>query len=156
MATTENDIKKLGRAELLELLIKQTSENEQLRKRLDEAEAQLAKKRIIMESCGSIAEASLQLSDIFNTAQAAADEYIESVKLYSETREEIFNRIEAEAKVEADRIISETKRKCRLMEEKTERKCEEMTRLAKKASEDYWNSVSEKLNFKKRGGGDEE
>lgn len=156
MATTEKDIKKLGRAELLELLIKQTSENEQLRNRLDEAEAQLAQRRIIMEKCGSIAEASLQLSNIFNAAQEAAQEYIESVKLHSETSEEIFNRIQTEAQAEANLLVSETKRKCRLMEEETERKCDEMVRLAKKASEDYWNSVSEKLNLKKQGEGENE
>lgn len=146
MAATEKDIKKLGRTELLELLIQQTEENERLRARLNDAEDQLSQRRIIMENCGSIAEASLQLSGVFNAAQAAAQEYLESIKLHSETREEIFNRIEAEARAEADLIISDAKRRCRIMEEDAERKCGEMTRYAKKASEDYWNSVSAKLN----------
>lgn len=162
MATTEKDIKKLGRAELLELLIEQTEENERLHAELTAAEEKLAQRHIIMDSCGSIAEASLKLSGIFDSAQTAAEEYLESIKYYSQSRKEIFDRTEAEAKEKAEKIIAdamaeaeqiaeETRRKCRLAEQETEKKCEEMKRYAKQASEEYWNSVSAKLNLKKSG-----
>ena len=44
-------------------------------------------KNIILNNAGSIAEASLKLNKVFETAQAAADQYVESVK--SMAREEI-------------------------------------------------------------------
>lgn len=140
-----NDIKKLGRAELLELLIAQVEENKELKTKLADVETQLADRRIIMEKCGSIAEASLHLNGIFDTAQRAAGEYLENVKLFSESREEIFRRYEEDASAMSERIIAEAERKCRLMEEDTAKKCDEMLRIARRESENYWNSVSARI-----------
>lgn len=145
MAFTEKDLKKLGRAELLELLIETTEENQDLRARLREAEARLEDRRMIMDQCGNIAEASLQLNSVFQAAQAAAQEYLDNVKIYSETREEIFLRIEGEAKETARRMLDETRRKCLALEEETKKKCDDMTLYARKASEEYWNAVSLKI-----------
>lgn len=142
----EKDIKKLGRAELLELLIVQTEETEKIQSRLADAEKQLADRRLVLDNCGSIAEASLQLSGIFDSAQRAADEYLRNVKIYSETREEIFRRYEAEASALAERMISEAEKKCQFLEEETKKKCEEMTRIARREAENYWDAVSAKLS----------
>lgn len=140
----DNDIKKLGRAELLEILINQAKEIENLRARLSDAEKQLSDRRIILENSGSIAEASLKLSGIFQIAQAAADEYLENIKRHSESREAIFARTEAEAMETAQRIIADAERKAQFREEETEKKCEAMLRVARKASEEYWTAVSAK------------
>lgn len=86
---TEKELKKLNRYQLLELIILQTEEMEKLRKELEETKAKLEKRQIIMEKVGNIAEASLQLSGIFEAAQMAADVYLESVKEYVGAAEEI-------------------------------------------------------------------
>lgn len=70
---TDKELKKLNRRELLELLIEEMKENEELRKKLEEREIKLA-------SSGNIAEAALQINKVFEAAQAAADQYIVSVK----------------------------------------------------------------------------
>ena len=54
----EKDIKKLGRTDLLELLIAQSEENERLKNRLAQVEKELSERKFIFEECGSIAEAS--------------------------------------------------------------------------------------------------
>ncbi len=74
------ELKKLSRADLLEMLIEQSKEVERLRYELDKANAALKDRRIVMENVGSIAEASLKLSGIFESAQQAADLYLENVK----------------------------------------------------------------------------
>jgi len=144
----EKDIKKLSRTDLLELLLEQAEENEKLRRELAKAQMQIAEKRIVLDKCGSIAEASLQLSGIFAAAQKAADEYLENVKQYSESREEVFARILAEANDAAERILSDAKRKSRQIEEDAKRNSDQIVRCAKKAADDYWNTVSEKYNRK--------
>lgn len=151
MALTEKDLKKLGRAELLELLIEITEENQKLRAELEKAEEQLSDRRVIMDRCGNIAEASLQLNGVFQAAQDAAEEYLANVKIYSESRQEVFTRIEGEAKETARRMLEETRRKCILMEDEAKKKCEDMTLYARKASAEYWNAVSAKIANSREG-----
>ena len=74
------DLRRLSRAELLELLVEMSREKDELQKKLDEAEARLADRSIQMENAGSIAKAALDLNEIFSRAQQAADEYVESIK----------------------------------------------------------------------------
>ena len=47
---------------------------------LAEANARLEERRIAIEESGSIAEASLKLTKVFEEAQKAADLYVENVK----------------------------------------------------------------------------
>lgn len=77
---TEKKLKKLTRMELLEMLIDQSREVERLRGELEEAKKALEDKKINIEKSGSIAEAALALSGIFEKAQEAADLYIANIK----------------------------------------------------------------------------
>ena len=142
---TEKDLKKLSRIELLEMLISQTEENQQLMEQIAALRHQLDDRRIMIDESGSIAEASLKLNGIFATAQNAADEYLENIKVYARSREEIFKRHEDAARISAERIIAEAEKQCRLMEDEASRKCDEMLRIAKKESEKYWESVSSRI-----------
>lgn len=75
----EKELKRLGRAELLELLLTQTKETERLTAELEKAEAELADKRLRVERCGSLAEAALDINGVFEAAQAAAGQYLENI-----------------------------------------------------------------------------
>lgn len=77
---TDKELRRLSRAELLEMLLVQTEENERLRERLDEAEAALNDRRIEIERAGSLAEASLRLNKVFTAADEAARQYLENVQ----------------------------------------------------------------------------
>lgn len=77
---TEKDIKRLSRAELLEMLIEQSKEVKRLKMQNQKLVSQLNSRKIIIENAGSIAEAALQLNGIFETAQKAADQYLENVR----------------------------------------------------------------------------
>lgn len=71
----EPDLRSLSRLQLLELLKDAIAENERLKKELAETRSQLEDKRIAIEESGSIAEAALRLSGIFEAAQKACDLY---------------------------------------------------------------------------------
>ena len=88
------DLRKLSKTELLELLIEQGRENLALKARLEAAEAELAQRRIAIGESGSLAEAALKLSGVFEAAQRAIDLYRENVE------EELASRFEAAAAAE--------------------------------------------------------
>lgn len=80
---TDKELKKLSRAELLEMLIAQSKEVASLKKQLQEANEKLENRRIMIENSGSIAEAALHLNSVFEAAQNAAEQYLENIKRQS-------------------------------------------------------------------------
>lgn len=76
---TDKELRRLSRSELLEMMILLTEENEKLKIRLEQAEAQLKDRRILIDQAGSIAEAALQLNNVFEAADRAVQQYLENV-----------------------------------------------------------------------------
>lgn len=108
---TERELRRLSRADLLELLVAQRRENEQLRCILDQTQAQLADRTVQINNAGSIAEASLQLSGIFNAAQDSCQYYLENIKLLSERQGQICQQMEQETQEKCDRMVAEAEMK---------------------------------------------
>lgn len=115
---TDKELKKLNRAELLEMLLLQTKRVEELEEQWEEREAMLQEKinelekelqvrRIKIEKAGSIAEAALSLNGIFEAAQKAADHYLENAKEIWYESAKICARKEAELEV----LIEEYRKK---------------------------------------------
>lgn len=92
----ERSLRRMKKIELMELLLEQEKEIEQLRGENDALKAQVDVQRVKLEQAGSIAEAALQLSGIFEAAQKAADLYINSVKSESEGETKIEDESDAE------------------------------------------------------------
>lgn len=131
---TQKELKKLGRADLLELLVAQSRENEELRSQVAKLQSQLAERKLIMDNAGSIAEAALQLNGVFDAAQNACAQYVTSIEsLYSRQKQVC-------SKMEISMIA-----KCQQMERETKAKCEKMLSEAQSQSEAYWNDVSGKV-----------
>ena len=128
------ELKKMNRSELLEMLIEQTNENNRLREQIGEMRKKLMDKNIACEEAGSIAQAALELNKVFEAAQAACDQYTENVRLRNAHLEETCIARE-----------KETEEKCSARERETEEKCAEMVSQAKEESEAYWNEVNEKV-----------
>ena len=117
---TEKELKKLNRYQLLEIIIMQTEELQKLTSQLEETKALLEKQQINVASAGNIAQASLQLSGVFEAAQTAADRYLEAVKEYS---------------TKADTIIADAQAQAQLIISAAEAKAAEIQAEAQKAAE---------------------
>ena len=76
----EKDFRKLKRLELYEIMLAQAEEIDDLRAQLATAKKELENKRIDIQQSGSIAEASLKLTNVFEEAQKAADLYLSNIK----------------------------------------------------------------------------
>lgn len=101
---TDRELKKLNRMELLEMLLAVSRENESLLKEVEDLRAELEDRRLTLEKTGSIAEAALTVNGVFEAAQAAADQYLTSIK----SREAASRHMLAEAR----RTLTETRRRC--------------------------------------------
>ena len=76
----EKDFRKFKRVELYEIMLAQAEEIDDLRAQMAAAKKELENKRIDIQQSGSIAEASLKLTKVFEEAQKAADLYLSNIK----------------------------------------------------------------------------
>ena len=77
---TDRQLKKLSRAELLELLLEQMDRCARLEQELEQAKRELQDRQIRINNAGSIAQVALALNGVFEAADRAAKEYLENVK----------------------------------------------------------------------------
>ena len=76
----DKTLRQLNRQELIELLLEQKTRNDALEAELEEVKKQLEDRDILISESGSIAEAALKLSGIFEDAQKAADMYLSNIR----------------------------------------------------------------------------
>lgn len=155
-AMTDEELRKLKRADLLELLVAQGKENEALQEKLRQAEAALWDRQIQLDEAGNIAEAALRLSGVFEAAQQASDQYLESIRKKHEETESRCARLEEtsraraeqleqESKAQAERLVAEAEEKARALTEETEAKCRAMVAQAEAETREFWDMVSQRL-----------
>ena len=84
---TEKELRKLSRADLLQMLIDQAEELNQLREKYANAQAMMAQKEIVVQEAGTLADAVFKLNGIFDVAQATAQQYIDNLKSLSYRQE---------------------------------------------------------------------
>lgn len=128
---TDKELKKLHRRDLLELLIQQTEDNEKMQSRIDLMNAQLQSRNINLSKAGSIAEAVVQVNEVYQRADKIAEEYLQNVRLLSERQEEACARMERECQ-----------EKCDVMVEDAEKQCA----AKRKEAEEYWAGLSARLD----------
>ena len=86
---TDKELKKLSRKELLEMLLEQSKLLDSRQAEIGSLRSELENKNILLENAGSIAEAALKISGVFEAAQRAADIYLESVRQMRESESHV-------------------------------------------------------------------
>ncbi len=128
----EKDLKKLKRAELLELLVEEGRIVEELQKEVTQLRAESEQRRIAIEKAGSIAEASLSLTKIFEEAQEASKIYLDNIRQRSEEQDRINAERDEESRKQAEQLFLKTARKCKDLETTTFQKCRQMLEMTAK------------------------
>ena len=80
----ENDLSKLKKKDLLEIMLRQGEEIDSLRAQVSELQAKLDNRDFELSKIGNIAEASLVVTNVFEEAQKAAVIYLKNVKRIAE------------------------------------------------------------------------
>ncbi|MCD7981079.1 MAG: hypothetical protein LUF32_01995 [Clostridiales bacterium] len=120
----DKELRKMNRTELIEIIYALQQNEKTLREENEKLQGQLKDKLIRVEDSGSIAEAALSLNHIFEDAQRAAGQYLESVRSANENADQIL----ADARSEAEQIISDAQNRAR----QTETECQAMKENAEK------------------------
>ena len=140
----EINLKKLNRRELLELLLQARQENERLQQEIEQLRAENGEQTLQVEEIGSIAEASLKLSGVFEAAQRAADLYLENVRLTCQEQSDTAERLRQEIG-ELETVLETKRRECDEMVAETQRYCENLVRQAQDKSARRWIDARTKM-----------
>ena len=127
---TQKELKRLNRRQLLELLITQTERADRMEARVNELELELENKELRVAEAGSIAEASLRLNGVFEAAEAAAEQYLVSIR----NQATICQQMEDERRKKADEMLAEAERKCSERELQAEEKVKHISDTLKQWS----------------------
>lgn len=153
---TGKDAKKLSRGDLLELLIEQTEENQRLTQKISRLEEALAQRLLVMQQSGSIAEAALAVSGVFEKAQDAADRYLLSIRKKEEESESLVSQARQKAQAileqtekECEQYKKEVLDRCAQLERETESKCEKLLHDAEQKARECPVNIS--LDFSNPG-----
>lgn len=120
---TDKELQKLSRTELLELLLVQSRELDKKNQELESLRAQLQTRQIALSQAGNIAEAALRLNGIFEAAQAAADQYLESVMS----------------------PVNDTQQQCSQMLEQTQQQCQQMRQSTRQTVHQVWEVIRHEI-----------
>lgn len=101
----KKEFKKFDKKELLEILLSQAKRIEELENELNKTKKKLESKKILIDECGDLADATVKLSKIFESAQETAELYLFNVK-------EKCKKIENDTKKESEKMIMDTEVIC--------------------------------------------
>ena len=115
-----NNLKKMNRKQLLEILLDQTKRIEELENELQNTKEKLKDKNVKINNVGTLAEASLILSDIFKAADEAIAIQMQNIeKMAKEEEKRVKKELREFKKKEKEKLIKKNMSK---VEEKKETK----------------------------------
>ncbi|MBR4278943.1 MAG: hypothetical protein IKT34_02090 [Clostridia bacterium] len=100
------DLKRLSRRELVDVIYQMKKNEEQLQEKIASLEEALEEKRIRLSSAGSIAEAAVDITNVFSAAQSTADIYLQEIQTMRENADKECKRMIEDAKVKVEKILS--------------------------------------------------
>lgn len=163
-AVTDQELRKLGRRDLLELLIAQGRERDALQAELEEAKTALRERELRLAKAGSIAEAALQLNGVFEAAQNAAEQYLDSVRAQTGRVDELCSAREAEcearvremeqkaaalkqqAEEQAKTVLQQAEEQAASLLRQAEEQAAAREKEAEQRAQDYWQQVEARLD----------
>ena len=148
----DRELRRMHRAELIEIIYALKQSEDQLKAQNAALTAQLQDRQLRLEKAGSIAQAALELNNVFAAAQAAADDYLHSVQAsladtdaaantLSQARSEA-RRILEQAQADADALTAASEQK----RTQTEADCKAMMEQAEQEVQQRWQAFDRKAN----------
>ena len=101
------ELKRLSRRDLVDIIYQLKKNDQEKQEKLSKLEEALQEKRIRMSVAGSIAEAAIDITQIFSTAQRTADLYLHEIAAMKEEAERECAAMMEEAQAKAAAILAE-------------------------------------------------
>lgn len=102
---TDKEFKQLSRPQLIDIIYQLQLQIENLTEQNRALAQALEDKRLRIDNAGNLAQAALEINECFRSAQNAADQYLNEIKIMHEENKVVHERIVAAARAEADAIL---------------------------------------------------
>lgn len=126
----DRELRRMRRTELVEIILALKQTEDRLRAENAALSTQLQERQIHIENAGSIAQAALELNRVFEAAQAAADEYVASVRAANKSTDAAANALRAQAEAEAEQILAQAQTEAANLKARTQKECDEQAEAA--------------------------
>lgn len=108
---TDKEFKRLSRSQLIDIIYQLQLKQKELEEENRKLKAEVGDKRIRLREAGNIAEAALAMHNVMQSAQDAADQYLEEIRTMKKETAENCNRALEKAKQEAAAIVARANQK---------------------------------------------
>lgn len=142
---TSKELKRLSRADLLEMMLAVTKENERLQSSVMQMKKRLEDRTVSIENCGSLAEAVLQINGVFEAAQAACEQYVQNIQDRNANQDQILRRMEEETKQRCEVMIVQAEQQAKALIEQAEQQAKEMIAQAKSQADAYLTEAENRI-----------
>lgn len=148
----EKELRHMNRGELIDVIYALKQQQEALEAENNALKGELSRQELKIKNAGSIAEAALALSGVFEAAQTAADQYLASIRASCGSAEEMANQILSDAKTEAQKTLTDARQQAEEIrasasayEAQVNAQCEELKCQAEAETKARWDAFERKV-----------
>ena len=123
------ELKNLSRRELVDIIYQMKKNEQLLQDEIASLQEALQDRRVHLSTAGSIAEAALSITNVFSSAQAAADLYLQEVTCMKQETEIQCAKMIDDAKQQAAEIIAESEKQRATIDKLYQRELEKWYKL---------------------------
>lgn len=139
---TDRELKRLNRRELIDIIYELQQRYADRENEIAQLQAALEKRELSISESGSIAEAALKVNGVFEAAQAAADQYLQSIRA---ANADTTARIEAVQK-QSDEMLRQANLKAESIIKDAETKADEIISNANQDAVKSWDQFQQKAD----------
>ena len=103
------ELKRLSRRELVDIIYQLKKNEQEKQEQIAALEEELQERRIRISVAGSIAEAAVDITNVFSTAQRTADLYLHEIASMKEDTERECAKMLEDARKQAEMILAEAR-----------------------------------------------
>ena len=146
------ELRHMSRGELIDVIYALKKQQEELAAENEELRQQLAQRELKLQKAGSIAEAAMSLNQVFEAAQQAADQYLQSVYANCGDAEEMAKGILADANAQAQNTLDESRRQSETLlsqakaeKAQTEQECQALRQKTEEETKARWEAFERRV-----------
>ena len=127
------ELKRLSRRELVDIIYQLKKNEEEMQAEIDDLKGQLEEKRLNISEAGNIANAAVDITRLFSTAQNTADIYLREIESMKEDTEK-----------ECSRMVEEANKKVKMIMENGEKRILDL-KIRYQADYKKWQQLQAKI-----------
>lgn len=148
---TDKELKHLSRMELIDIIYELQKQNEQNAAQLEKLQAALDEKELHIENAGSIAEAAVQINGVLEAAQAAADQYLLSVRAATadmdakaQAAAQQRDTLLADAQKQSEELVRAAQQRAEQLEQEAQSRAQVLDAEAEKQVAEKWDRFEQR------------